>query len=76
MTFYRSAKLLIDQLGEAALISAAHQRKVAGYVELAERWAEIGATVVGGCCGTGPLHMRALSERFGSGVGGVLGPGP
>lgn len=46
------------------------------YVELAERWAEIGATVVGGCCGTGPLHMRALSARFGSGVGGVLGPGP
>lgn len=44
------------------------------YLELAERWAELGATVVGGCCGTGPLHIRALRERFVSGVGGVLGP--
>ncbi len=45
------------------------------YVKLAELWAEIGATVIGGCCGTGPAHIRALRERFGSGVGGALGPG-
>jgi S-methylmethionine-dependent homocysteine/selenocysteine methylase len=45
------------------------------YVELAERWAEIGATVIGGCCGTGPLHIRALSGRFRSGAGDVLGSG-
>lgn len=45
------------------------------YAKLAERWVEIGATVIGGCCGTGPAHIRALRERFGSGVGGVLGLG-
>lgn len=45
------------------------------YVELAERWAELGATVIGGCCGTGPLHIRALSKRFESGVDDVLGSG-
>jgi S-methylmethionine-dependent homocysteine/selenocysteine methylase len=43
------------------------------YVELAERWAALGATVIGGCCGTGPLHIRALSRRFGSGAGDALG---
>jgi S-methylmethionine-dependent homocysteine/selenocysteine methylase len=43
------------------------------YVALAERWAALGATVIGGCCGTGPIHIRALRERFRSGVGGVTG---
>lgn len=45
------------------------------YLELAESWAELGATVIGGCCGTGPAHIRALSERFTSRVGNVFGPG-
>jgi S-methylmethionine-dependent homocysteine/selenocysteine methylase len=34
------------------------------YAELAERWAEQGATVLGGCCGTGPAHLRALVTRL------------
>ena len=35
------------------------------YAELADRWAALGATVIGGCCGTGPAHIRALRERLG-----------
>ena len=35
------------------------------YADLAEEWVDAGATVVGGCCGTGPLHVAALAERFG-----------
>lgn len=35
------------------------------YADLAERWEDAGASVIGGCCGTGPLHVRALAERFG-----------
>jgi S-methylmethionine-dependent homocysteine/selenocysteine methylase len=35
------------------------------YAELAVRWVEAGATVVGGCCGTSPSHIAALVERFG-----------
>lgn len=42
------------------------------YADLAERWVDLGATVVGGCCGTGPQHIRTLAARWGSGVGGVL----
>jgi S-methylmethionine-dependent homocysteine/selenocysteine methylase len=39
-------------------------RAAQAYADLAERWANAGATVIGGCCGTGPRHIRALSERF------------
>jgi S-methylmethionine-dependent homocysteine/selenocysteine methylase len=34
------------------------------YADLAEPWARAGATILGGCCGTGPAHVRALVERF------------
>ena len=34
------------------------------YATLAERWKEAGASVIGGCCGTGPLHIQALAVRF------------
>lgn len=44
----------------------------ARYAELARAWADAGATVIGGCCGTGPLHIATLTARFGSGVGGAL----
>ncbi len=32
------------------------------YVEFAKTWVEAGATLVGGCCGTGPDHILALSR--------------
>mgnify|MGYP001151350630 CR=1 FL=1 len=33
------------------------------YAEVAARWREAGALVVGGCCGTTPDHIRALRAR-------------
>lgn len=30
------------------------------YAAFAERWLAAGATIVGGCCGTGPAHVAAL----------------
>jgi S-methylmethionine-dependent homocysteine/selenocysteine methylase len=39
-------------------------RAAQAYADLAERWKDAGASVVGGCCGTGPLHVQALAERF------------
>jgi S-methylmethionine-dependent homocysteine/selenocysteine methylase len=32
------------------------------YQEFAKRWLEAGATVIGGCCGIGPEHIKALNE--------------
>jgi S-methylmethionine-dependent homocysteine/selenocysteine methylase len=34
------------------------------YADLAESWVRVGATLVGGCCGTGPGHIGALAARF------------
>jgi homocysteine S-methyltransferase len=34
------------------------------YAETASRWIETGARIVGGCCGTGPGHIRALREAL------------
>lgn len=34
------------------------------YAALAEGWVELGASVVGGCCGTGPAHLAALVTRL------------
>jgi S-methylmethionine-dependent homocysteine/selenocysteine methylase len=35
------------------------------YADRAARWIERGATMIGGCCGTTPLHIAALARRFG-----------
>jgi S-methylmethionine-dependent homocysteine/selenocysteine methylase len=43
---------------------ATGRRAVEAYADLAERWAEAGASVIGGCCGTGPPHIYALAKRF------------
>ncbi len=32
------------------------------YARAASAWREIGAQIIGGCCGTGPEHVRALRE--------------
>lgn len=35
------------------------------YADFAEDWAEMGATIIGGCCGTGPAHIQAVRRRLG-----------
>jgi S-methylmethionine-dependent homocysteine/selenocysteine methylase len=34
------------------------------YLEFARSWVNAGATIVGGCCGTGPAHIEALVMYF------------
>jgi len=34
------------------------------YLQQASTWAERGAQLIGGCCGTGPSHIRVLAERL------------
>jgi S-methylmethionine-dependent homocysteine/selenocysteine methylase len=36
------------------------------YEALAAEWVAAGATIVGGCCGTGPAHVARLAARFGA----------
>jgi S-methylmethionine-dependent homocysteine/selenocysteine methylase len=37
---------------------------IPAFVELARLWVERGVRVVGGCCGIGPDHIRALAQAF------------
>ena len=37
----------------------------ARYAALAEQWVALGAAAVGGCCGTGPAHIRAVARALG-----------
>lgn len=34
------------------------------YANFAEQWAEMGATIIGGCCEVGPAHIAELKRRF------------
>lgn len=34
------------------------------YADFAERWAEMGATIIGGCCEVGPAHIAELARRL------------
>lgn len=34
----------------------------ARFAEYGQAWIEMGAQIVGGCCGTGPEHIAALAE--------------
>lgn len=36
----------------------------AAYADHAARWRAAGASLIGGCCGTGPAHVAALRERL------------
>jgi S-methylmethionine-dependent homocysteine/selenocysteine methylase len=36
----------------------------AQYATLARAWVDAGATVIGGCCGTGPAHIQALASML------------
>lgn len=37
----------------------------AEYEQIAARWAELGAELIGGCCGIGPEYIQRLRGRFG-----------
>ena len=32
------------------------------YLRFAQQWHDAGATIIGGCCGIGPEHIKRLSE--------------
>jgi SAM-dependent methyltransferase len=46
------------------------------YADLAARWREQGAQIVGGCCGTSPAHIAAARKRVAGTTAGRLRPDP
>jgi S-methylmethionine-dependent homocysteine/selenocysteine methylase len=62
----RAPFLVYANLGApgAPLGAAARDATPAGFAAHARRWAEAGAAALGGCCGTGPAHIRALATAL------------
>ncbi|MGD0675814.1 MAG: homocysteine S-methyltransferase family protein [Polyangiaceae bacterium] len=57
---YANAGGMSDGLGWSVEPQGAARR----YADFARRWVEDGATMVGGCCGTGPAHIAELARAF------------
>jgi S-methylmethionine-dependent homocysteine/selenocysteine methylase len=57
---YANAGSVDDQIGWAATSGSGIQT----YADLAGQWISAGATLIGGCCGTTPEHLRAVVQRF------------
>jgi S-methylmethionine-dependent homocysteine/selenocysteine methylase len=56
----------IDDDPESAQRSAATVLYPDAYASEVQLWLEAGASIVGGCCGTRPKHIRRLREMLGS----------
>jgi S-methylmethionine-dependent homocysteine/selenocysteine methylase len=54
----------IDGDPEAAQRDAATVLRPDAYAEEAEKWLDAGASIIGGCCGTRPKHIRRLREML------------
>ena len=64
---YANAFPLIDpsyQGANAELHAIRGDVTPASYAAFAERWIEAGATIIGGCCGVSPDHIRGLAIRL------------
>jgi S-methylmethionine-dependent homocysteine/selenocysteine methylase len=57
----------VDDDPESAQKSAATVLRPDAYAAEVELWLKAGATIVGGCCGTRPRHIRRLRELLESG---------
>ena len=49
---------------DAAGLTRTEDCSPAAFAELAEAWRAAGASILGGCCGTTPAHIRTLAQRL------------
>ena len=45
------------------LFNAREDLGPSAYADFADRWIDAGATIIGGCCETGPEHIKELLRR-------------
>jgi S-methylmethionine-dependent homocysteine/selenocysteine methylase len=57
---YANAGSPDDQIGWNASPRPGAER----YLEFVKQWVDAGATIVGGCCGTGPSHIEAIARFY------------
>jgi len=64
---YAHGERIMDQRGQVPEVSPAGQRHAGTdpqrYLDYAHEWVACGATIIGGCCGTAPEHIRVLTAN-------------
>lgn len=65
--FTRITKEFLKDKSTVDALSARRDMGPEEYADQAGTWVASGATVLGGCCETGPAHIAELSRRFGKG---------
>ncbi|WP_439123099.1 homocysteine S-methyltransferase family protein [Marivita sp.] len=65
--FTQITKEFLQNKSTVDALSARRDMGPEAYADQASNWIEHGATLVGGCCETGPDHIAELSRRFGKG---------
>ena len=53
-----------DALANSTLSEIRKDIDPAGYLSFVDTWCQLGATIIGGCCGIGPEHISALHKRL------------
>ncbi|TWT96428.1 homocysteine S-methyltransferase family protein [Neorhodopirellula pilleata] len=59
---YANAGRADEKMGWSADNQSKPFEAAANYLSYAQKWIDRGATIVGGCCGTGPHHITAISQ--------------
>ena len=49
---------------DVSLLTARHDLGPDAYAQFALRWADLGATIIGGCCEVGPRHIAEVCLRL------------
>jgi S-methylmethionine-dependent homocysteine/selenocysteine methylase len=53
-----------DAQANSTLMEIRQDLDPAGYISYVDTWCRLGATIIGGCCGVGPEHIKALHKRL------------
>lgn len=51
-----------DALANKKLTTMREDAAPENYLQVAQKWVDLGATIIGGCCGIGPEHIQALRK--------------
>lgn len=65
--FTRITKEFLKDSPTVDALSARPEMTPARYADFAMEWVEMGATIVGGCCETGPAHIAEIAQRLRAG---------
>ncbi len=62
--FRRISKAFLEEAPTVDALEARNDLGPSEYADFAMHWVDMGATIVGGCCETGPAHIAEIARRL------------